>query len=77
MNSILYITNLPGETTTSMLEELFGQLDGLKEVRQVGGRPDIAFIEYNNEDQAAAAKDTLQSFKLTPQHPMHIVYAKK
>ena len=39
-----------------MLEMLFQQLSGFKEVRLVGGRPDIAFVEYATEQEAAAAK---------------------
>lgn len=47
------------------------------QVRQVGGRPDIAFIEYDTEGHAAEAKDTLHGFKLTPSNAMTIAYAKK
>jgi hypothetical protein len=45
-NSILFVGNLPEGTTPDMLQTLFKQIKGIKEVRQVGGRPDIAFIEY-------------------------------
>jgi len=76
-NSILFLSNLPDETTDTMIEMLFQQLDGFKEVRQVDGRPDIAFVEYESEDQAANAKDTLQNFKITPQNFMAIAFAKK
>jgi len=76
-NSILFLSNLPDETTDTMIEMLFQQLDGFKEVRQVDGRPDIAFVEYESEDQAANAKDTLHNFKITPQNFMAIAFAKK
>lgn len=85
-NSILYLSGLPenakeeGVDIEEMLEMLFGpeaQLEGLKEVRLVSNRPDIAFVEYANEDQAAAAKDRLQGFNLTPVNKLSIIYAKK
>lgn len=44
-NNILFVGNLPDGATAEMLEVLFKQIKGFKEVRQVTGRPDIAFIE--------------------------------
>jgi len=43
----------------------------------VPGRHDIAFVEFENECQAGAARDALQGFKITPSHAMKITYAKK
>jgi len=50
---------------------------GFKEVRLVPGRHDIAFVEFENEVQSGAAKDSLQGFKITPTNPMKISFAKK
>lgn len=50
---------------------------GFKEVRLVPGRHDIAFVEFENEMQAGAAKDALQGFKITPNNAMKITFAKK
>ena len=50
---------------------------GFKEVRLVPGRHDIAFVEFENEVQAGAAKDALQGFKITPTNAMKISFAKK
>lgn len=50
---------------------------GFKEVRLVPGRHDIAFVEFENDGQAGAARDALQGFKITPSHAMKITYAKK
>lgn len=50
---------------------------GFKEVRLVPNRHDIAFVEFENEMQSAAAKDALQGFKITPSHSMKISFAKK
>lgn len=74
---ILFLTNLPEETNEMMLSMLFNQFPGFKEVRLVPGRHDIAFVEFESEVQAGAAKDALQGFKITPMNPMKISFAKK
>lgn len=76
-NQILFLTNLPEETNEMMLSMLFNQFPGFKEVRLVPGRHDIAFVEFENEMQAGAAKDALQGFKITPNNAMKITFAKK
>lgn len=76
-NQILFLTNLPDETSEMMLSMLFNQFPGFKEVRLVPNRHDIAFVEFENEAQSGAAKDALQGFKITPSHAMKISFAKK
>ncbi|XP_046997111.1 U1 small nuclear ribonucleoprotein A-like [Schistocerca americana] len=76
-NQILFLTNLPDETSEMMLSMLFNQFPGFKEVRLVPNRHDIAFVEFENELQSAAAKDALQGFKITMSHAMKISFAKK
>ncbi|CAJ2632008.1 U1 small nuclear ribonucleoprotein A isoform X2 [Trifolium pratense] len=76
-NNILFIQNLPNETTPMMLQMLFLQYPGFKEVRMVETKPGIAFVEYGDEMQSTAAMQALQGFKITPQNPMLITYAKK
>ncbi|XP_030849279.1 U2 small nuclear ribonucleoprotein B'' [Strongylocentrotus purpuratus] len=76
-NNILFLTNLPEETNELMLEVLFKQFNGYKEVRLVPGRHDIAFVEFANEQQSGTAKDALQGFKITPTNTLKIAYAKK
>ncbi|XP_022673262.1 U1 small nuclear ribonucleoprotein A-like [Varroa jacobsoni] len=76
-NSILFLTGLPEETNDVMLHVLFGQFPGFKEVRLVPGRPDIAFVEYEDEIQSSAAKNALQGFKVTPTAAIRITFAKK
>ncbi|XP_005996928.1 U2 small nuclear ribonucleoprotein B'' [Latimeria chalumnae] len=76
-NYILFLNNLPEETNEMMLSMLFNQFPGFKEVRLVPGRHDIAFVEFENEGQAGAARDALQGFRITPSHAMKITYAKK
>ncbi|KAG6581273.1 U1 small nuclear ribonucleoprotein A-like [Cucurbita pepo subsp. pepo] len=76
-NSILFIQNLPQETTPTMLQMLFCQYPGFKEVRMVEAKPGIAFVEYGDEVQSTVAMQALQGFKMNPQNSMLITYAKK
>ncbi|MED6155203.1 U1 small nuclear ribonucleoprotein A [Stylosanthes scabra] len=76
-NNILFIQNLPNETTPMMLQMLFLQYPGFKEVRMVEAKPGIAFVEYGDEMQSTVAMQALQGFKITPHNPMLITYAKK
>ncbi|CAN0255782.1 unnamed protein product [Lampetra planeri] len=76
-NHILFLTSLPEETSEMMLSMLFNQFPGFKEVRLVPGRHDIAFVEFENDAQAGAARDALQGFKITPTNAMKISFAKK
>ncbi|KAK9136858.1 hypothetical protein Sjap_007452 [Stephania japonica] len=76
-NNILFVQNLPHETTPMMLQMLFCQYPGFKEVRMIDAKPGIAFVEYGDEMQSTVAMQGLQGFKITPQYPMVITYAKK
>ncbi|GIX80797.1 u1 small nuclear ribonucleoprotein A [Caerostris extrusa] len=76
-NKILFVSNLPEETTNMMLTVLFRQFVGFKEVRLCPARHDIAFVEFENEQLAAAAKSSLHGFKVTPTHPIKISFANK
>ncbi|XP_072996199.1 U1 small nuclear ribonucleoprotein A-like isoform X1 [Typha latifolia] len=76
-NNILFVQDLPHDTTPMMLQMLFCQYPGFKEVRMVEAKPGIAFVEYGDEMQATVAMQGLQSFKITQQNPMLITYAKK
>ena len=75
-NSILFVQNLPHETTPMMLQMLFCQYTGYKEVRMIEAKPGIAFVEYADELQYTIAMQALQSFKMTQQNSMLITYAK-
>ncbi|KAL6500307.1 U1 small nuclear ribonucleoprotein A [Orobanche hederae] len=76
-NNILFVQNLPHQTTSMMLQMLFSQCAGFKEVRMIEAKPGIAFIEYENEMQSTLAMQGLQGFKITDDNPMLITYAKK
>ncbi|XP_015868537.1 U1 small nuclear ribonucleoprotein A [Ziziphus jujuba] len=76
-NNILFVQNLPHETTPMMLQMLFCQYPGFKEVRMIETKPGIAFVEYADEMQSTVAMQGLQGFKMTQQNSMLITYAKK
>lgn len=76
-NSILFIQNLPHDTTSMMLQILFQQYPGFKEVRMIEAKPGIAFVEYEDDVHSSMAMQSLQGFKITPQNPMAITCAKK
>ncbi|KAG6501961.1 hypothetical protein ZIOFF_041845 [Zingiber officinale] len=76
-NNILFIQNLPHETTKMVLEILFQQYPGFNEVRMIEAKPGIAFVEFSDDVQSSIAMQALQGFKITPQNPMAITYAKK
>lgn len=63
--------------TVKYLNQSYLRFPGFKEVRLVPNRHDIAFVEFANEVQSAAAKEALQGFKITPTHAMKISFAKK
>eukprot|EP00123_Amoebidium_parasiticum_P015249 comp22854_c1_seq1/m.36043 comp22854_c1_seq1/g.36043 ORF comp22854_c1_seq1/g.36043 comp22854_c1_seq1/m.36043 type:complete len:236 (-) comp22854_c1_seq1:69-776(-) len=76
-HTILLLINLPEETTELMLQALFSQFPGLKEVRLIPNRTDVAFVEYETIEQASNAREGLQGFLIKPQQPMTILFAKK
>ncbi|KAK0400298.1 hypothetical protein QR680_003444 [Steinernema hermaphroditum] len=76
-NKILFCTNLPPETTEQMLHLLFSQFPGLKDIRLVPNRTDIAFIEFEDENSSTTAKQSLHNFKITPSQQMQVDYANK
>ncbi|XP_052186744.1 U2 small nuclear ribonucleoprotein B'' [Diospyros lotus] len=76
-NNILFIQNLPHETTSMMLQVLFQQYPGFREVRMIEAKPGIAFVEFEDDVQSSVAMQALQGFKITPQNPMAITFAKK
>ncbi|GAU94144.1 hypothetical protein RvY_05970 [Ramazzottius varieornatus] len=78
-NRILFLTDLPPSYTedTEMISSLFSQHSGFKEVRLVPGRNDIAFVEFDHEASAAAARDSLNGFKITPTNPLNITFANR
>lgn len=68
-NAILFVQNLPEDTTEQVIIAMFQQyllpkfrFPGFKEVRLVPGKSDMAFIEYESELSAGVAKQTLNGY---------------
>eukprot|EP01135_Chromosphaera_perkinsii_P005503 Nk52_evm52s352 gene=Nk52_evmTU52s352 len=76
-HEILFVENISEEFNESMLSELFKQFPGFKEARSVPGRGDIAFVEFELEQQAADAKTGLQGFKIGPANELRISFSKR
>uniref|UniRef100_UPI00358FCBD1 U2 small nuclear ribonucleoprotein B''-like n=1 Tax=Myxine glutinosa TaxID=7769 RepID=UPI00358FCBD1 len=59
----------PGTPGASHVDESW------REVRTVPGRPDISFVEFDNEQHAAIAKNALGGFPVLPSQRMNVVIA--
>mmetsp|Transcript_39355 Transcript_39355/g.112319 ORF Transcript_39355/g.112319 Transcript_39355/m.112319 type:complete len:255 (+) Transcript_39355:99-863(+) len=75
-NRTMFVENLPGEATDTMLAMLFRQYPGFQEVRLIPGR-NVAFVDYQNEYQAGMAMQGLQGFAMTPEVKLSLSYARK
>ena len=75
-HNILFAQGLPEDCTDEMLSMLFQQYQGYKEVRLIQAKK-VAFIEYTDAMQAGVALQNLNGFKLTPEYPMSVSFAKK
>lgn len=71
---ILFAQNLPPECNQAMLEMLFRQYTGFKEVRVP--REGLAFVEFENEPHATLALQGLNGFKLTTNDTLTLSYGK-
>ena len=55
----------------------YSRYPSFKEVRLVPGKPELAFVEFEDENAAAVAKDTLDGFKLSQTVVMEVGFAKR
>ncbi|KAK4057832.1 hypothetical protein OIO90_001051 [Microbotryomycetes sp. JL221] len=62
-NKILFVQNLPDDTTKEKLEAVFRPYAGLSEVRTIPGRRNIAFVEFVDETTSGVARDALHNTK--------------
>ncbi|KAM0903249.1 hypothetical protein ACQ4PT_018772 [Festuca glaucescens] len=76
-NNILFIQNCPDQTSSMMMEVLLQQYPGFREVRMIEARPGIALVEFDDENQSLVAMQALQGFRMSPENPITISYAKK
>ncbi|KAI9229654.1 MAG: hypothetical protein DHS80DRAFT_13624 [Piptocephalis tieghemiana] len=74
---ILFLQRLPEDITSSTLESLFQVFPGFREVRQVPARPDIAFVEYDEDEQAVEAKERLNGHTLSEGYRMKVTYSRR
>ena len=49
-NTVLFLENLPTDSSKTMIDVLFNQYDGFKEVRMVPDKPSMNIIIKNNAD---------------------------
>jgi len=73
-NYVLFLENLPEESSKIMIDVLFNQFDGYKEVRMVEDQKSIGFVEFDTADNAQKAKESLHLFEVTPGKPMTITF---
>ena len=76
-NKILFVQHIPTNTDAKLLlDMLFGQYRGYVECRPVPMKPDIAFVEFENADQATVALAALNGLEVDDGARMLIQYAK-
>ncbi|KAM4055650.1 RNA recognition motif domain-containing protein [Hirsutella rhossiliensis] len=63
-NKILFLQNVPDDYDVEGLTAIFGRFDGFREIRLVPGRRGIAFVEYEAEQGAIAAKENTAGMTL-------------
>ncbi|KAG5925221.1 hypothetical protein E4U42_004439 [Claviceps africana] len=63
-NKILFLQHIPDEYDTDALGAIFGRFEGFREIRSVPGRRGLAFVEYDGEQGAIAARESTSGMKL-------------
>ena len=76
-SELLLFQNLPNEANREMIAALLGSFEGFKDSRFIESKPGICFVEFAAEFQATKVMESLQGFRVTPQHALHISYARK
>lgn len=74
-NPMLFVQNLPPEATELMVQMLFQQFPGFKNVRMVEGQG-MAFVEFSDVASSSVAKSSLQNFRVKDSHLMMISFLK-
>ncbi|KAJ1926284.1 hypothetical protein IWQ60_003940 [Tieghemiomyces parasiticus] len=76
-HKILFLQGLPAEVTEADLKAAFETYAGFQEVRLVPGKSDIAFVEYETEEQAVSAKSAFGEDPKINGHTFRMDYAKR
>ncbi|KAJ1645155.1 U2 small nuclear ribonucleoprotein B'' [Coemansia erecta] len=72
----LFVSNLPKNVSAKTLTGLFQQYNGFREVRQIPGKKDIAFVDYDTIEAATAARDVLDGFRISKNFAMKVDFSK-
>ena len=63
-NKTLFLQNISDGYGIEALSAIYGRFEGFREVRLVPGRQGIAFVEYDTEQGAIAAKESTSGMKM-------------
>lgn len=74
----MFVQHLPEDFDVEKLTTVFGRFDGFREVRLVPGRRGIAFVEYDGEAGAIAAKENTAGMPLGAEgKPVKVTYQRQ
>lgn len=76
INHILFVENLPSNSTAEWVETIFKSQQGFIEVRMVPSKPGLAFVEFVDHVTSTQSMQTLQGWEVAPGHALNITYAK-
>ena len=76
-NKILFVQNLPAGTGEQEIAAVFKRFPGFADVRLIPNRPELAFIEFENEGQAAAARSATDGSEVRPGAPLRVAFARR
>ncbi|KAG6000751.1 hypothetical protein E4U21_005033 [Claviceps maximensis] len=63
-NKILFLQQIPEEYDLDALSSIYRRFEGFREIRFVPGRRGLAFVEYDGEQAAIAARESTSGMKL-------------
>ncbi|KAJ1860943.1 U2 small nuclear ribonucleoprotein B'', partial [Coemansia sp. RSA 486] len=66
---------LPPKPQEEAEEKTKDQYNGFREVRQVAGKKDIAFVDYDTAEAATAARDVLDGFRISKNFAMKVEFS--
>ncbi|KAF4591509.1 hypothetical protein GQ602_001808 [Ophiocordyceps camponoti-floridani] len=75
-NKILFVQNISEDYDVEALTAVFRRFEGFREIRMVPGRRGIAFVEYEAEQGAIAAKENVAGLTLGNK-PIKVTYQRQ
>lgn len=76
-NKTVFVQGLPADAGEAELINIFKRYIGFVELRRIPNQPEIAFVEYETEAQAAVVRNGLDRHELRPGHPIRVTFAKR